>query len=111
MFKSVTANSFIIIATAAVIAGLGVFVDSIVPQVNAEPLVQPTLQSHAKGDRLPNLAREAVCAPRSWPNYAQSCQFDLRRSANDVVRNIRMIDLERRELFAVAAINEVMSAR
>jgi hypothetical protein len=110
MFKSVIAKSFIVIATASVVAGVGVFADSVVPQVKAEPLVQGTLQSHVKGDRLPNLAPEAVCAPRSWPNYARSCQFDLRRPAGEI-REVRMINLERRELFAVATINEVIAQR
>ena len=110
MFKSVTSKSFIIIATASVVAGAGVFADSIVAQVKAEPLVQGTPQSRAKGDRLPNLAPAAVCAPRSWPNYARSCQFDLRRPGTET-RQVRMINLERPEMFAVATINEVISPR
>jgi len=36
----------------------------------------------------------AVCSARSWPNYDQICQFDLRTSA-DHVRPVRVLDLER----------------
>lgn len=40
------------------------------------------------------LVKGAVCSARSWPNYDQTCQFDLRTSA-DHVRPVRVLDLER----------------
>jgi len=32
---------------------------------------------------------------QSWPSFDQKCQFDLRRSADDV-RQVRIVDLIRR---------------
>ena len=47
-----------------------------------------------KGDFLRPLVKGAACSARSWPNYDQICQFDLRASA-DHVRPVRVLDLER----------------
>jgi hypothetical protein len=91
MLKSIAAKSIMVIASASLVAGLAVFLASFVPEAHAA--VQgdaPVAQPHAKGDRLPNLAKGAECSSRGWPYYEQRCQFDLRRSADEtpVVRMI-----------------------
>jgi hypothetical protein len=48
----------------------------------------------------------AACSARSWPNYEQTCQFDLRTSA-DHVRPVRVLDMER----ARTPLNVVIASR
>ena len=58
---------------------------SVVPEAKADSQVKNAVhQPHAKGDRLPVLAKGAACSSRGWPHYEQSCQFDRRRPANEV---------------------------
>ena len=49
------------------------------PPAKAQPQVLSADFEHAlaKGDRLRPLVKGSACSARSWPNYDQSCQFDL----------------------------------
>src|ERR1700704_1858189 len=82
MTKSTTVQTIIAAAAAAAVAGVVVFMMPGAPQAQTVAQVLPA--SHSKGDRLPLLVPGAACSLHSWPNYDQSCQFDLRRSAGDV---------------------------
>jgi len=75
--------------------GMAIFV-ILAPPAKARPQVASAVVEHvlAKGDRLRPLVKGAACSARSWPNYDQTCQFDLRTSA-DHVRPVRVLDLER----------------
>ena len=92
MTKSTTLQTIIAVAAAAAVAGVAVVMMPGAPQ--AQTVAQVPV-SHSKADRLPLLAPGAACSLHSWPNYDQSCQFDLRRSAGDV-RTVRVVGLERR---------------
>ena len=65
-------------AAAAIIAvGMAIFF-ILAPPAKAQPQVSADAEhALAKGDRLRALVKGAVCSARSWPNYDQSCQFDL----------------------------------
>ena len=93
MLKLITMNTVAAVATIA--AGTAIFM-TVAPQAKATPQVTSTVVEHvlAKGDRLRRLVKGAACSARSWPNYDQICQFDLRTSA-DHVRPVRVLDLER----------------
>ena len=82
-------------AAAAIIAvGMAIFF-ILAPPAKAQPQVSADAEhALAKGDRLRALVKGAVCSARSWPNYDQICQFELRTSA-DHVRPVRVLDLER----------------
>ena len=96
MTKSTTMQTIITVAAAAAVAGVAVFMMPGAPQAQTVAQVAQALpSSHAKADRLPLLVPGAACSLHSWPNYDQSCQFDLRRSAGDV-RSVRVVGLERR---------------
>ncbi len=91
--KSITAQSITAIATCALVISLVAFLTSVVPKANAESQVKITHhQQHAKGDRLSTHMKGATCSSHSWPYYEQSCQFDLRRPANEM-RAVRVIVL------------------
>jgi hypothetical protein len=94
MAYSVAAQSITAATAAALIAGLAVFLTSAVPEAKAEQLKAPLEQSLGKGDRLPLLAKGSACSTRAWPHYEQNCQFDLRRSADDL-RKVRVVGLTR----------------
>ena len=95
MAYSVAAQSITAATAAALIAGLAVFLTSAVPEAKAEQqMTAPLQQSLAKGDRLPVLAKGSACSTRAWPHYEQNCQFDLRRSADDVGK-VRVVELTR----------------
>ena len=80
-----------VIMVAALIGGVTVFLSGVL-QVRAEaPAEVAVQQTHAKGDRLPVL-KGTACSSRGWPHYEQSCQFDMRRSA-DEPRTVRVIAL------------------
>ena len=102
MAKSTVAT---IIAFAAAAAVAGVFVAPGAPRAQTVAPAEHALQPHPKGDRLPLLVTGAACSSHSWPNYDQSCQFDLRRSAGEV-RTVRVVGLERR-----LSIDVVVAAR
>jgi hypothetical protein len=88
MFTSAISKSVTVVAVAGLIAGLVALSMSAIPEAKAQP--QPAVA--AKGDKLPMRVRGTACSQRSWPYYDQSCQFDLRRSANDA-GDVRLIGL------------------
>ena len=93
MFKSIAARSITAVAAAALVAGVAVFLTSGAPDARAEPQVAGAVhQSHAKSDRLPVRVTGPACSLRGWPHYEQSCQFDLRRPADDAPK-VRIIAL------------------
>jgi hypothetical protein len=100
MLKLITTKWVTVAAAAAIAAGMAIFTGmaifmSVASQA-APPQVTSSVVEHvlAKGDRLRPLVKGAACSARSWPNYDQTCQFDLRTSA-DHVRPVRVLDLER----------------
>jgi hypothetical protein len=94
MLKLITTKSVAVAATAAIAAVMAIFL-TVAPAAKA-PQVTTAVVEHilAKGDRLLPVVMGAACSGRSWPNYEQNCQFDLRQSA-DHVRPVRVLDLER----------------
>lgn len=92
---------------ATIAAGMAIFM-TVAPEAKAAPQVTSAVVEHvlAKGDRLRPLVKGAACSARSWPNYEQTCQFDLRTSA-DHVRPVRVLDLER----ARTPLNVVIASR
>jgi hypothetical protein len=96
MAYSVAAQSITAVTAAAVIGSLAIFLTSAVPEARAEQQTSsvPLQQSLAKGDRLPVLVKGAACSTRGWPHYEQTCQFDLRRSADDVGK-VRVVAITR----------------
>jgi hypothetical protein len=95
MLKLITTKSVTVAAAATIAAGMAI-VMFVAPQAKPPPHVTSAVVEHvlAKGDRLRPLVKGAACSARSWPNYDQTCQFDLRTSA-DHVRPVRVLDLER----------------
>jgi len=94
MFQHFSGQSIAAGAAAALIGSCAAFLTPILPaaaQVDAQASVQRVL---AKGDRLPFVTGSA-CSAQSWPSFDQKCQFDLRRSADDV-RQVRVVSLIRR---------------
>jgi hypothetical protein len=79
-------------AAATIVAGLVVFATSATPKANVPDVERPLPQIFAKGDRLPIAVRGTACSQRGWPNFEQTCQFDLRRPAN-AARAVRVIAL------------------
>jgi hypothetical protein len=96
MFKVLSAQSISAAAAAALVGSLAAFLPSVAPQARAETHVEPAKSqlAHAKGDRLPRLVTGRACSSASWPNYDQACQFDLRRSADDI-RVVRIVNMGR----------------
>jgi uncharacterized membrane protein len=88
MFTSAKARSVTVVAVAGLLAGLAALSMSAIPEAKAKS--QPAVA--VKGDKLPMRVRGTACSQRSWPYYDQSCQFDLRRSANDA-GEVRLIAL------------------
>ena len=79
---------------AAFVAGLAVFLTPIAPQARAQARLGAGV-THApsiKADRLPVRVNGGACSSHSWPNYDIACQFDLRRSADDI-RVVRIVNL------------------
>src|SRR3954453_6825052 len=96
MFKVLSTQSISAAAAAALVGSLAAVLPAAAPEARAETLGDATsIQlAHAKGDRLPRLVTGRACSSASWPNYDQACQFDLRRSADDV-RVVRIVNMER----------------
>jgi hypothetical protein len=81
------------IAAVPVLGGLAVFLITGVPQAKAEPKVQVAVhQTQAKADRLSRAFKGTGCSALGWPHYEQTCQFDMRRPADDM-RTVRVIAL------------------
>jgi hypothetical protein len=78
MLKFITIKSVTVAAAAIVAVGMATFF-ILAPPAKAQPQVLSADVEHAlaKGDRLRPLVKGAACSARSWPNYDQSCQFDL----------------------------------
>lgn len=91
MFKSVAAKSMTALAAAAMIAGMLAFLTSAVPEAKAEPQIEASVQPTTNGDRPSPRETGAACSSRSWPYYDQSCQFDLRRPADEPPTAVRII--------------------
>ena len=83
MLKLITTKSATVAAAAMIAVGMAIFF-ILAPPAKAQPQVVSADVEHAlaKGDRLRPLVKGAACSPRSWPNYEQICQFDLRTSAD-----------------------------
>ena len=93
MHASVTVNVVTAVASAALVAGLAVFLTSVASRADDGLRVEGALhEPHAKGDRLPIHVSGTACSSRSWPAYEQACQFDLRRPASES-RVVRVIAL------------------
>lgn len=107
MLKLITTKSVTVATAATIAAGMAIFM-TVAPEAKAAPQVTSAVVEHvlAKGDRLRPLVKGAACSARSWPNYEQTCQFDLRTSA-DHVRPVRVLDLER----ARTPLNVVIASR
>ena len=91
MFKSITANAIAAVTTAALAATLTIFLTpGAVPEAKAHSQVTVMPPAPAVADRLPAIAKGNACSSRGWPNYEQSCLFDLRTPAKEV-RTVRVI--------------------
>ena len=108
MLKLITTKSVTVATAATIAAGIAAIFMTVAPQAKAPPQATIAVVEHvlAKGDRLRPLVKGAACSARSWPNYEQTCQFDLRISA-DHVRQVRVLDLER----ARTPLNIVIASR
>jgi len=96
MVKLISVQSVSAAAAAALVGTLAAFLTPVAPQARAETQVEALVlqRSHVKGDRLPVLVTGRACSSKSWPNYDRGCQFDLRRSADDV-RVVRIVNMEK----------------
>jgi hypothetical protein len=80
-----------IVLAVTLVGGFSAVSLSGVSEVKAEPVTRAGVSS-TKGDRLPVLSKGTACSSLGWPHYEQSCQFDMRRQANDL-RTVRVISL------------------
>ena len=96
MVKFLSAQFISAAAAAALIASLAAFFTPVASQARAETHAQAaSLQRPSvKGNRLPQLVTGRACSTKSWPNYDRGCQFDLRRSADDI-RTVRIVNMEK----------------
>jgi len=95
MFKVLSIRSISAIAAAMLGGCVVVLLTPLAPQTGAETISKATSDAiHVKGDRLPRLVTGRACSSASWPNYDLPCQFDLRRSADDV-RVVRIVNMGR----------------
>jgi hypothetical protein len=78
------------ILVVALIGGTAAFLSGVL-EVKAAPQTNAAVHQSKKGDRLV-IPRGAACSALGWPHYEQSCQFDMRRPADDR-RIIRVIAL------------------
>jgi hypothetical protein len=101
MSKTIALPFIVAFSAASIIASVLVLLTSVAPPASAEP-EPPVAQASARMSpgAAPLQAQGAAagltgraCSARSWPNYDQGCQFDLRPSG-DAVRPVRMLDLE-----------------
>ena len=96
MVKFLSAQFISAAAAAALVASLAAFFTPVASQARAESQGEATAvqRPHLKGNRLPQLVTGRACSSNSWPNYDRACQFDLRRSADDV-RAVRIVSMEK----------------
>jgi len=98
MFRFFSAQSITAAVMAALVGSVAAFLTPIAPPAIAHSGANSTIQRiHPKGDRLPRLLTGSACSTRSWPAFDQKCQFDLRRSADDV-RQVRVVSLIRQSV-------------
>jgi hypothetical protein len=98
MFRVFSAKSMTATVAAALMGSFAAFWTTLAPAAIAQSGAEATAQRVlAKGDRLPRLVTGAACSTQSWPSFDQKCQFDLRRSA-DEVREVRVVSLIRDRL-------------
>ena len=95
MLKFITTKSVTVAAAAIIAVGMAIFF-ILAPPAKAQPQVAAPMSntSWPRATAFVALVKGAACSARSWPNYDQICQFDLRTSA-DHVRPVRVLDLER----------------
>jgi hypothetical protein len=95
MFRLLSTQSIAAGLAAALIGSCAAFLTPIAPATaQADPGIAGQ-RALAKADRLPRLVTGYACSAQSWPSFDQKCQFDLRRSADDV-RQVRVVSLLRR---------------
>jgi hypothetical protein len=94
MFRLFSTQSISVATAAALVGGFAAYLTPVQSQASVETQREAGLQRHIKGDRLPQLVTGRACSSVSWPNYDRMCQFDLRRSADDV-RIVRIVSMER----------------
>jgi hypothetical protein len=96
MFRVVTTQSISAVTAAALVGGFAAFLTPIAPVARADAAIGAAALhgAHVKADRLPARVTGAGCSSQSWPSYDVACQFDLRRSADDV-RKVRVVSLIR----------------
>ena len=96
MFKLISVQSLSAAAAAALVGSLATFLTPVAPQARAETQAEEPAspRSTSRGDRLPLLVTGRACSAKAWPNYDRGCQFDLRRSADDV-RTARVVNMEK----------------
>ena len=95
MLKVLSVQPLSAIAAATLGACVVALLTPLAPQSGPETTSQATSDAvHLKGDRLPRLVTGRACSAASWPNYDEACQFDLRRSADDV-RVVRIVNMGR----------------
>jgi len=104
MVKILSAQFISAATAAALVASLAAFFTPVASQARAETQrgAAALQRSHVKGDRLPLLVTGRACSSMPWPNYDRACQFDLRRSADDI-RIVRIVNLEKTVLPVVVA--------
>ena len=95
MFRVFTAQWMTVVAAAALVGSFAAFLTPIAASAVVQSGADATAQGvHVKGDRLPMRVTGSACSAQSWPSFDQKCQFDLRRSADDV-REVRVVSLTR----------------
>ena len=95
MFRLFSIQSISAVVAAALAGAFGAYLTPVQPHVSVEAQRGAALQRpHIKGDRLPQLVTGRACSSRAWPNYDRGCEFDLRRSADDV-RIVRIVSMEK----------------
>jgi hypothetical protein len=96
MFRPFTTQSISAVTAAALVGSFAAFLTPIAPDARAEAQIGIAALhgGHVKADRLPARVTGSGCSSQSWPSYDVACQFDLRRSADDV-RQVRVVSLIR----------------
>jgi len=79
------------VSGALLLAGAVVLLPGMTPLVNAGAS-QPTVNSHAKADRLDIRNYGPGCSERSWPYYEASC---IRNAENSDVKKVRIVTTDR----------------
>lgn len=93
MFQFLTAKRSAAAAVATLAAGFAAVLVPATPIATARPHIDNSV-ALAKADRLPMLVTGSACSTQSWPAYDRTCQFDLRRSTDDV-RTVRIVSMVR----------------